>query len=271
MRIALSIEHPAWAYQFRHLVALLRQHGHDVRLLAIDKDHSYALLDAFGYAYDRIAPTTGVGVVQKGWLFFLTTVRMYWVLRRYRPDVLLGRASPMLAVCAFFLRIPHILFEDTEHSRFSLFFCQLFSTAIITPQSFTRDLGPKQIRQPIYKELFYLHPSVFRPDVAAVAEQGLNPDRPFVLLRFVAWTASHDFGLQGLSPQEQLGIVEQLSQVAQVVVSCEGELPQQLTQYAYRLPVSRMHHLLAHAALYVGEGATMASEASVLWRPLSVP
>jgi len=264
MRIALSIEHPAWAYQFRHLVGELRRQGHEVLLLAIDKDNSYALLGAFGLAYTRIAPTTGVGILQKGWLFFLTTWRMYRACRRFRPDVLLGRASPMLALCAFFLGLPHILFEDTEHSRFSLEFCRRFSTRIITPSSFTRNLGPKQVRCPIYKELFYLHPSVFTPDPLAVREQGLDPSRPFVLVRLVAWTASHDFGLSGLSPDDQTRFVERLATVAQVVVSCEGPTPEGLRPYAYRLPVERMHHLLAQATLYVGEGATMASEASVL-------
>jgi len=264
MKAVISIEHPAWAHQFRRLSETLRRQGHEVLLLAVDKDKSYALLDAFELPYERIAPTTGTNLLHKGWLFFLTTWRMYLACRRFRPDVFLGRASPMLALCAFFLGRPHILFEDTEHSRFCLSICQRFSTRIVTPMAFSRDLGPKQMRRPIYKELFSLSPAVFTPDPAAVREQGLDQDRPFVLVRFISWTASHDFGLTGQSVLGQVAFVECLARVVQVVVSYEGPMPEALRPYAYRLSVERMHHLLAHAALYIGEGATMASEASVL-------
>ncbi|MGE4538339.1 MAG: hypothetical protein AB7D37_14785 [Desulfovibrio sp.] len=264
MKVVISVEHPAWAHQFRVLVEQLRALGHETLILAIDKDSSYALLDAFGMNYVPIASTTGTTLAHKAWLFLLTTWRMYRASRRFRPDVFLGRASPMLAVCAFLLGRPHVLFEDTEHSRFSLAVCRLFSTRIVTPCAFARDLGPKQLRRPIYKELFSLSPSVFHPDPTAVREQGLAPDRPFVLVRFVSWTASHDFGLSGQSLEEQAAFVARLAQTAQVVVSCEGPMPEPLRPFAYRLPVERMHHLLAHATLYVGEGATMASEAAVL-------
>jgi len=264
MKAAISIEHPAWAHQFRHIIERLRRQGHEIQILAVDKDQSYALLDAFGLTYVPIAGTTGSNILHKGWLFFLTTWRMYWVCRRFRPDVFLGRASPMLALCAFFLGRPHILFEDTEHSRFCLSICRRFSTRIVTPAAFTRDLGPKQTRRAVYKELFSLAPSVFTPDPAAIREQGLDPDKPFVLVRFISWTASHDFGLAGQSVRDQVAFVERLAREVQVVVSYEGPMPPELRPYAYRLPVARMHHLLAHAVLYIGEGATMASEASVL-------
>lgn len=264
MKAVISIEHPAWAHQFRILTKRLRAQGHEVLLLAIDKDSSYALLKSFGLEYVPIAPTTGSNLVQKAWLFFLTTWRMYWACRKYRPDVFLGRASPMLALCAFLFGRPHVIFEDTEHSRFSLAVCRLFSTRIVTPRAFVRELGPKHMRRAIYKELFSLSPDVFTPDPAAVREQGLDPDKPFVLVRFISWTASHDFGLAGQSVRDQVAFVERLAREVQVVVSYEGPMPPQLRPYAYRLPVARMHHLLAHAVLYVGEGATMASEASVL-------
>lgn len=264
MKAAISIEHPAWAHQFRHIIERLRNQGHEVLILAVDKDRSYALLDAFSLPYVPIADTTGSNILHKGWLFFLTTWRMYWACRRFRPDVFLGRASPMLALCAFFLGRPHVLFEDTEHSRFCLSICRLFSTRIVTPAAFTRNLGSKQMRRAVYKELFSLSPAVFAPDPSAVREQGLDPDKPFVLVRFISWTASHDFGLAGQSIQDQAAFVERLAREVQVVVSYEGTIPESLRPYAYRLPVARMHHLLAHAALYVGEGATMASEAAVL-------
>lgn len=54
------------------------------------------------------------------------------------------------------------------------------------------DLGPRQERLDTYKELFYLHPSVFTPDKQVLRDCGFNPDEKYILVRFVAWNASHD-------------------------------------------------------------------------------
>ena len=39
-----------------------------------------------------------------------------------------------------------------------------FTDVILTPKSFTTDLGEKQIRINSFKELAYLHPNWFRPN-----------------------------------------------------------------------------------------------------------
>jgi hypothetical protein len=263
MNAVVSIEHPAWAHQFRGIISELERRGHNVLVLAIDKDNSYALLDAFNVAYERIAPTTGANIFQKGWLFFLTAWRMFWACRRFRPEVFFGRASPMMAVNSFLFRKPHILYEDSEFSRFSLAVCRLFSTTILTPRRFRRDLGPKQRSVDTFKELFYLHPSVFTPDPSVVERLGLAQGG-YVFVRFIAWNASHEFGMRELSAAGQLRLVRALESMMPVVVSYEGAAPAGLRPYIRQFPLADVHHLLAHAALYVGEGITMASEAAVL-------
>jgi hypothetical protein len=50
-------------------------------------------------------------------------------------------------------------------------------------------------------------------------------------------------------------------------VTVEGELPAELERYRLAIPYRHIHHVLAFASLYVGEGATMASEAAVLGTP----
>lgn len=44
-------------------------------------------------------------------------------------------------------------------------------------------------------------------------------------------------------------------------------MPSELEAYRLRLSVTRIHHLMAHAALIFGESATMASEGAVLGVP----
>lgn len=264
MKALLSIDHPAWAHQFRHIVAAVNARGGQVMTLAVEKDGDTELLRQYGIPYVLSARSTGKNIVEKGLLFLGLCVEHSWRALRFRPDVLIGRASPMMAVAAWVSRRPHLVFEDTEVSKFSLRICRRLSTRILTPRTFLTDLGPRQVRLDTYKELFYLHPSVFTPDRQALRDYGFDPDEPYVLVRFVAWNASHDIGRRGLDDAGKVALVRRLEAYARVYVSAEGELPAQLEANRLRTPFHMAHHVLAFARLVFSEGATMASEAAVL-------
>lgn len=264
MKAMLSIDHPAWAHQFRHIVKRMEARGDQVLTLAVEKDGDTQLLERFGIPYVLSARSTGKNIVEKGFLFLGLCVEHTWRALRFRPDVLIGRASPMMAVAAWISRKPHIIYEDTEVSRFSLRICKRLSTKILTPRTFLTDLGPRQERLDTYKELFYLHPSVFVPDRQALRDCGFNPDEPYLLVRFVAWNASHDIGKRGLDDEGKVRLVRRLERYGRVYVSAEGGVPDELKPLLLRTPYELIHHVLAFAQLVFSEGATMASEAAVL-------
>lgn len=264
MKAMLSIDHPAWAHQFRHIVKRMEARGDQVLTLAVEKDGDTQLLERFGIPYVLSARSTGKNIVEKGFLFLGLCVEHTWRALRFRPDVLIGRASPMMAVAAWISRKPHIIYEDTEVSRFSLRICKRLSTKILTPRTFLTDLGPRQERLDTYKELFYLHPSVFAPDRQALRDCGFNPDEPYLLVRFVAWNASHDIGKRGLDDEGKVRLVRRLERYGRVYVSAEGGVPDELKPLLLRTPYELIHHVLAFAQLVFSEGATMASEAAVL-------
>lgn len=265
MKIMFSVDHPAWAHQFYHIVETLRARGDEVLVLAIDKDGAPGLLRDYGIPYVMCAKGTGRNIVEKGWLFIRLCVNHTLHALRFAPDILIGRASPMMAVAAWVCRKPHLLYEDTEVSRFSLNICKRLSTKILTPRTFLTDLGARQERVDTYKELFYLHPSVFTPDRQVLRDAGFNPDEPYVLVRFVAWNASHDVGKHGLSDAEQLALVQKLAAAGvRVWVSSEKPLSPEMEPYRLRTPFALAHQVLAFARLVYSEGATMASEAVVL-------
>ncbi len=265
MKVMVSVNHPAWAHQFHPIVERLRARGDEVLTLLVEKDGATELLQSYGIPYVLCAGGTGKNVWEKGWLFLRLCVSYTRRALRFRPDILIGRASPMMAVAAWVCRKPHLIYEDTEVSRFSLRICKRLSTKILTPRTFLTDLGPRQERVDTYKELFYLHPSVFTPDEALLRSVGFDADEPYVLVRFVAWNASHDVGKHGLSDREQLSLVERLSAAGvRVWVSSEKPLSAELEPYRLRTPFALAHHVLAFARLVYSEGATMASEAAVL-------
>jgi len=265
MRIAISIEHPAWAHNFRSIMQTLIARGDDVLVLAINKDRSFELLDSYGIPYVRAGRTTGTNLVQKAFLFLWQSLNYTVRCVRFRPDILIGRASPMMAIAAWVTRKPHLIYEDTEVSKFSLRICKKLSTKILTPRTFLTDLGKAQQRVDTYKELFYLHPSVFTPDRDALRAAGFNPDEPYILMRFVAWNASHDVGKHGLSEPEKLKLIRRMEAAGvRVWVSSEKPLGGELEPYRLRTPYPLVHHVMAFAKLVYSEGATMASEAATL-------
>lgn len=262
MRAAISIEHPAWSHQFRGIIEKVKKDG-EILVLAIDKDGDLDLLDAFGINYVKLADSTGNNVIEKGYLFIKLCVDYYRQVKRFDTDILIGRASPMMAVAAWLTGKPHVIFEDTEVSRFSLSICKRHSKCIITPRAFLSDLGKKQVRLPIYKELFYLHRD-FVPDSGVVESIGIRPESPYAIVRFISWTASHDIGMGGLSDAEKIRFVRQVEEMMPVFISSEGALPRELEDKKLNIPFEKVHHVLYYATFVFGEGASMASEAAIL-------
>lgn len=87
------------------------------------------------------------------------------------------------------------------------------------------------------------------------------------MLRLSAWQALHDFGRKRLSDNDVLRIAETLSPYARVIISAEGPVPPSLASYANTVDFSKGLDFLALAAVYIGEGGSMAAEAACLGVP----
>ena len=264
MKAMICFTHPAWVHQFHHILWRMRDRGDEVMAFVAEKDGNSKLLDSYGIPYIRCAKSTGKNPVEKAVLFLKLTAQFTLAALRFKPDIMIGRAAPMLSVASWICRKPHLLYEDTEVSKFALRICKRLSTKLLTPRTFLTDLGPRQERLDTYKELFYLHPSVFTPDKQKLRDVGFDPDEPYILVRFVAWNASHDIGKHGLDDAGKVELVKKLSKYGRVYVSSEGSVPEALKPLVLKTPYELVHHVLAFAKLVYSEGATMASEAAVL-------
>ncbi|MBR3874373.1 MAG: hypothetical protein IKJ26_09430 [Clostridia bacterium] len=264
MKAMICFTHPAWVHQFHHIIWRMRERGDEVMCFVAEKDGNSKLLDSYGIPYIRCAKSTGKNPVEKAFLFLKLTAQFTLAALRFKPDIMIGRAAPMLSVASWICRKPHLLYEDTEVSKFALRICKRLSTKLLTPRTFLTDLGPRQERLDTYKELFYLHPSVFTPDKQKLRDVGFDPDEPYILVRFVAWNASHDIGKHGLDDAGKVELVKKLSKYGRVYVSSEGSVPEALKPLVLKTPYELVHHVLAFAKLVYSEGATMASEAAVL-------
>ena len=111
------------------------------------------------------------------------------------------------------------------------------------------------------------HPAYFTPNPEVLHYLGINKEDKYAIVRFVSWDATHDRGRKGFSEQDKIHLVKLLDKYYKVFISSEKELPVELDQFRIGVPFEKMHDVLYYAAIYVGEGATMASEAGILGTP----
>ena len=266
MRILVDIGHPGHVHFFKYIIWRLQDRGHEVLISARDKDVTLALLRHYGFSHHTLS------AVGNGFLaLHREFVRREWALlrliRRFDPDVVTEIGGAFIAPVCKLLGKPSIVFTDTEHVAIDRYLTHPFASVICTPECFRRNLGKRQIRYAGYHELAYLHPDYFRPDPTVLNDLGLSDEEPFALLRFVAWKASHDLGHRGFSLPLKREMVKILSRNGKVFITSEAELPMELEPFRITLSPHRVHDLLAYARLYIGEGATMASEAALLGTP----
>lgn len=174
---------------------------------------------------------------------------------------------------SFLLRVPSIVFVDSEFSinrktfliQFKLFYP--FTQAIITPQSYRQNLGNKQIRINSYKELAYLHPKYFHPDESVKNLLNLNGGEDYVLLRFNAFDAVHDFKVEGFNEQDKIRLVHELERFAKVFISSETGVPDEIKDRVMKIPKSRIHDVIYYAKMLITDTQTMTTEAAILGTP----
>lgn len=270
MRILVDVGHPAHVHLYALTLQRLEQEGHEYLVTARDKEVTLDLLRAKGLRHEAIGgkPKRGAKVWSE-WVG--RSAKVYQAARRFRPDILLGNLNPAVAHAAFLLRKPSINFLDHEPHIMRVpvgnWVTIPFTSTLVVPSAVRHDYGRKAVVVPSYKELAYLHPNHWSPDPKVAAWLKAQAGGPFALFRFVSWTAHHDVGKQGLSPQEKVRLVEDVAARMRVWISAEGDLPPALEQYRLPLPPEDIHTVLHEASLFVGDSQTMATEAAVLGTP----
>lgn len=266
MNILIDINHPAHVHFFKYTISALENKGHKVRIIGRNKDVVMDLLEHYNLPYIK-GTTRKEGIFNLG-LEFIQKIKLITTEgRKFKPDLILSIGSPPASWASKILNIPHITFDDTEHQWEQHLFYAPFSTLICTPSCFQKDFGKKQLKYDGYHELAYLHPNRFKPDNKILGEIGLDAGNSYFIVRFVSWQASHDLGEHGFSNKGKEKLVEQLGKIGRVFISSEGYLPSKFEPFRLIISPAKIHDLLYYSCLYIGEGASMASEAAVLGVP----
>jgi len=266
-RILVDVGHPAHVHFFRNAIGFLRESGHEVLVTANDKDVTLDLLRAYRIPF-VLRGKYHRSRARKLLMLPRTTLAIAREAKRFRADILAGINNPYVAEAARLLSRPSVIFDDTEWARGINLTTFPFASIVCTPRHFRLDLGRKQVRYDGFHELAYVHPHYFQPD-PTVATELTVAGMPYVIVRLIGWTASHDPALRESPLLSALrgGGMERLARVVKVWIVSERELLPELASARYPLPPGTVLDALAGSAGYLGEGATMATEAALLGKP----
>ena len=266
LNILINTGHPAQIHNFKEFKKVLESRGHNVYWSATDKDISKTLLKSYEIEY-TLLKQTGKSLSSKYISLIRNTITTIRIIKDKRIDIAISRVSPFVTLACIIKRVAHLALTDTETAGMYDKLFGTFVSVLFTSTSFKRSLRSDQIRFNANIELFYLHPKRFTTSDDILKLLQVERDEPYVVMRFVSWDAYHDKGLSGFTDENKKKAVDAFSKYARVFISSEKELPEELEPYRIKIPPERMHDVLAHAKLFFGESATMASESAVLGTP----
>jgi len=265
MKLLVDIGHPAHVHLFRFMAEDLRNEGWEILFSLREKDHSSDIARSLGFdlaCYGKTRKT----LIGKALSYFQKTFKLFLIARQFKPDITISHSSFYLSQVSWLLGIPNLTLEDTGNTEQILLYLP-FTSAVLTSTSYHREHGRKQIRYKAFHELAYLHPGHYeRLFGRDILNRKSNP-RPVILIRLVNWSASHDLNRKGIDPSWVEEIILRFSADCQIMLSAEGEAGEMFHELLIPGGKVNIHTLLSGIDLYVGEGATMASECAMMGIP----
>lgn len=262
-----DINHPVQALMLRPVIRELESRGHTSHVFARDKDVTLGLLERFGISASTLAARRRGRV---GSLVELIS-REAGLLKRalaLRPRAIIG-TSVHAARVGRLSGAASIVINDDDAAAVPLFVRLAYPLAdvIAKPKCLDFEAHPRQVTYRGNQQLFYLHPSRFQPDPEIHGELGLESHQRFGVIRLSALDAHHDVGVRGLGRAHLQEIARRVPKDITVFASLEKtqDLPEGWRPI--QLPPDRLHHVLAFAEFFLGDGQTMTAEAAVLGTP----
>jgi hypothetical protein len=266
LKILVGIGHQADVHFFRHFIAEMKGRGHEVFVVAREKEITCYLLKHFRIPFYHVSVHQG-SVGRKIVDYFIRWFRTYRLCRKIRPDIALGVGDFYLPQVGSVLGFTSVVITDTEAAFFDSFLTFPFASHVLVPTCYQKKIRRKVIKYNSYNALAYLGDDHFVPDKGIYRRLGLEPGQRYVVLRFVGKTAVHDFGSRSIGYETRLRAVRAFSKYGQVFISSEKELSGELKAWQLPCAPEDIHHVIYYADLLFGDSATMASEAACLGTP----
>lgn len=270
MNILVQLSHPAHFHLYKVCIRNWQADGHQVFVLIKTKDILEELLQKSGIPYYNILPVphrkNKLGVLLD---MFIRDWKILRFCRQHKIDILTG-STPEVAQVAW-LTGRHAVNCGEDDMPVVPAWEKIggpFVDKYLCPEvCYNGKIEPRTIHYPSYHELAYLHPNHFTPSAGVVRGAGIDPEKPYFILRFASLGAHHDKGIKGINRDIAARLVEILRPYGQIYITSERPLEPEFEPYRIRINPLDMHHVMAFASLYIGDSQTMAAEAGVLGTP----
>jgi len=262
----LDIGHPKDINLFKNVIPRLQERGHEILIFARAKENSRKMLEEYGLEYQlsKYYKT----MIGKAFGIFVNDALLCRYARKFNPDIFVSPGSPYSAQVSRLTGKPHIAFSDTEIAGIVTKLTLPFTDKIYTSTSFYLDLGTKQERFNGYCELAYLHPKYFTPKKEVIEKYQLKEN--YIIIRLSALASNHDIHATGFgfdTEEELKRFINQIEKYGQIIIFSETSQWQTIRDYQIEIDSRDLHDLIYYSGLYIGEGASMASEAAILGVP----
>lgn len=270
MYFIFVLNHPAHYHLFKNVIADLKFKNHDCEIFIRPKDVLQNLLDNDGMKYHKfsmynrgkkgIIVSSLLGLAKKN-------IELINFIKKKKPDLLIGTDWAITTVGKI-SGIPSIVFneDDTIATPENKLFYRLADTLVL-PDCCDQGLwGRKRVSYAGYHELAYLHSARFQFNPKLI-ENLIDLDTPYIIIRLVKLTASHDIGKKGLGYTLLDEIIRLADNDHQILISFEGDYDSKYERFRFKFDPTLMHHFLAGAKMVIGDSQTMIAEAAVLGTP----
>ncbi len=268
MNILVDIGHPAQVHLFKHFVREAERRGHAVTVYAREKEHTLHLLAAEGitpWGFTRARGTLAWNMAE----LLVRDIDIWRLVRRRRIQVAVGTSIP-ISHATLAGGVKSFVFNEDDLDVVPLMgkLAYPFCSGIVAPRCVRMGRwAHKHVAYDGYQKLAYLHPNRFTPDAAVPERFGINPRAPYFLLRLTAFNAYHDDSHWGLAPAQVRMLVERLRPHGRVLISSENPLPAEWESMRLSVPPEHIHHVMAFAQLFIGDGQSMITESALLGTP----
>ena len=266
MNILIDIAHPAHVHLTKYTYFDLKKKGHKVYVTVKEIPSAIALLEKYNIPYIHLGGKKD-SLRGKALLQVMYNMKIWWLVVTKKIHVGFG-TSITLPHISKISGLHSIVIDDDDDEVEPLFvkYGHTFADVVLSPACVIR-ATKKMLPYAGYHELAYLHPNRFTPDPRVLEEIGLIKGETYFVLRFNAFKAHHDVGVQGLSIEHKRKLIALLETKGKVFITTERNIDEEFRKYQLLLSPEKVHSLIYYAIMMIGDSQTMTSEAAVLGTP----
>lgn len=265
MNILFDLNHPVDVNFFKNPITLLKNEGHNIKIIFRARGKLESIL-RYELKYPSIKRfgkhrKTLVGKIIHQ---LMRDLKISKFIKKNRIDVVACFGSTS-AIAAKLAKVPYIAFDDDFEYRIPFYHANLFATKHIYPD-FIGYSNKKVIKYHGYKELAYLHPNYFKPQLKEINNLEICENK-YVFIRHIS-SVSLNYKDTNDTLLELLNLLKSLN--IKVLLSIEDKsLVGKINSDVIILkePLPDIYSLMYYALMAISYGDTVARECSLLGVP----